>query len=199
MGRVTRSQHTDLPGTLALPLALVIVLVLAGLTFGLPLLDRAVPAQRAVPAGESYEVGAGVTIVPPPGATLDVTGTRPGGTQGTALFQLSTRPDESPVRYAIAVQPFDGDLTAAAVRLRQRITGTSGHRLTGTQLAVSTAGGLAGVQGGYTAGGRGGRYAVFVAHGLTIEVTVSGDDRELARTLAAIDASTRTLRHEGRR
>ncbi|MEU4692187.1 hypothetical protein [Actinoplanes sp. NPDC023714] len=193
MGRVTRSQQTDLPSTLGLPLALVLVLVLAGLAFGLPMLDRSVPAERAVPAGEPYEVGAGVTLVPPPGATLDVTGTRPGEDRGTALFRIG------PVRYAVAVQPFDGDLTAAANSLRQRITGTNGYQVTGTQLAVSTAGGLAGVQGGYTAGNRGGRYAVFVAHGLTIEVTVSGGDAELDHTLPAIDASTRTLRYEGRR
>lgn len=193
MGRVTRSQQTDLPSTLGLSLALVLVLILAGLTYGLPLLDRAVPAQRAVAAGAPYEVGAGVTLVPPPDATLDVTGTRPGADRGTALFRIG------PVRYAVAVQPFDGDLTAAAVRLRQRITGTSGYQVTGTQLAVWTAGGLAGVQGGYTAGNRGGRYAVFVAHGLTIEVTVSGGEPDLGRTLPAIDASTRTLRYEGRR
>ncbi|GLY07184.1 MULTISPECIES: hypothetical protein [Actinoplanes] len=193
MGTVTRRQLTDLPGTLGLPLALGLVLVLAFLTFGLPLLDQAVPAQRPVPAGLPYPVGAGVTVVPPPGATLDVTGTRPGEDRGTALFRVGR------VRYAIAVQPFDGDLSAAAVRLRQRITGTSGHRVTGTQLAVSTAGGLDGVQGVYSAGGRDGRYAVFVAHGLTIEVTVSGADLDLGRTLPAIDASTRTLDYEAGR
>lgn len=194
MGRVTRSQLTDLPGKLGLPVALLIALVLAGLAFGLPMLDRAVPAERVVPAGEPYEVGAGVTVVPPPRARLDLTGTRPGTQRGTALFRLGPV-----VQYAIAVQPFDGDLTAAAVRLRQRITGATGHQVTGTQLAVSTAGGLHGLQGGYEAGDRDGRYAVFVAHGFTIEVTVSGSDHELGRALPAIDASTRTLRFEGRR
>ncbi|MEV6305846.1 hypothetical protein AB0M02_40970 [Actinoplanes sp. NPDC051861] len=193
MGRVTRSQLTDLPSALGLPVALLIALILAGLAFGLPVLDQSVPAERAVPSGEPYEVGAGVTIVPPHGATLDLTGTRPGRERGTALFRLG------PVQYAIAVQPFKGDLTAAAVRLRQRITGTSGYQVNGTQLAASTAGGLAGLQGGYSAGDRDGRYTVFVAHGFTIEVTVSGDDQELGNTLPAIDASIRTLRFEGGR
>ena len=193
MGRVTRSQVTDLPSTVALPLALVVVLILAGLAFGLPRLDRAVPAERPVATGRPYEVGAGVTVVPPAGATLDLDGTRPAREQGSALFRLG------PVQYAIAVQPFDGDLTAAAVRLQRRITGTSGYRVTGTQLAVSTAGGLAGIQGGYTAGDRGGRYAVFVAHGLTIELTVTGTDPDLARALPVIETSIRTLRFEGRR
>jgi hypothetical protein len=163
--------------------------ILAVLAFGLPVLDRAVPAERAVASGP-YPVGAGVTVLPPPGAVLDVTGTRPGSDRGTVLFRIGM------VRYAIEVEPFDGDLTAAAVRLRQRITGINGHQITGTQLAVSTAGGLAGVQGGYTAGDRDGRYAVFVAYGLTIEVMVSGDDKDLVQVLPAIDASTRTLRYE---
>ncbi|MEV6342204.1 hypothetical protein [Actinoplanes sp. NPDC051851] len=193
MGTVTRRQLTDLPSTPGLIIALVLVAILAALSFGLPAVDRAVSAQRPVRAGEPYRVGAGVSVVPPPGATLDVTGTRPGDDRGTALFRIGA------VRYAIAVQPFDGDLTAAAVRLRQRITGTSGYQVTGTQLAVSTAGGLAGLQGGYTAGDRGGRYAVFVAHGLTIEVTVSGGDLDLGRSLPTIDASTKTLRYEGTR
>lgn len=190
MGRVTRRQLTDLPGTLGLPVSLALASTLAFLAFGLPALDRAVPAERPITSGEPYRVGAGVTVVPPSGAVLDVTGTRPGDIRGTALFRVGQ------VRYAIDAAPFDGDLTAAAVRLRQRITGISGHQITGTQLAVSTASGLAGVQGGYTAGDRDGRYAVFVAHGLTIEVMVSGDDADLSSVLPAIDASTRTLRYE---
>lgn len=189
MGRLTRRHLTDLPGALGLTVALVVASILAVLAFGLPALDRALPAERAVASGP-YLVGAGVTVVPPPGAVLDVTGTRPGNDRGTVLFRLGM------VRYAIDVEPFDGDLTAAAVRLRQRITGINGHQITGTQLAVSTAGGFAGVQGGYTTGERDGRYAVFVADGLTIEVMISGSDGDLGPALPAIDASTRTLRYE---
>ena len=51
---------------------------------------------------------------------------------------------------------------------------------------------------GYYAPGRSGRYVVFDADGLTIEVTVSGTDLDLARTLPQIEASTRTLRTDGR-
>ena len=138
-------------------------------------------------------MGAGVTVVPPRGATLDVTGTRPGATEGTALFRLG------PVRYAIGVRPFAGDLETAAAQLRKRIVDTTGYQVTGAQLAVSTAGGLSGLQGGYTAPGRGGRYAVFVAGGHTIEVTISGNDLDLGRTLPQIEASTRTLRQSGPR
>ena len=185
MGRITRRELTNLLGAFG------VVATLGGLAFGLPALDRSLPSQRAVSTDEPYLVGAGVSVVPPVGATLDVTETRPGDGEGTVLFRVG------PVRYAIAVRPFPGDLETAATRLRKRITNTAGYQVTGAQLMVSTAGGLAGIQGGYTAPGRGGRYAVFVADGLTIEVTISGNDLDLGRTLPQIDASTRTLRYDG--
>lgn len=185
MARITRRQVTNLLGALG------VVVTLAGLAFGLPALDRALPSQRPVSSDEPYPVGAGVTVVPPVGATVDLTGTRPGDQEGKALFRLG------PVQYAIEVRPFEGDLGSAASRLRKRIMGTAGYQVTGTQFGVSTAGGLAGLQGGYTAPGRGGRYVVFVVDGLTIEVTISGADLDLGRSLPAIEASTRTIRHDG--
>jgi hypothetical protein len=185
MRMVTRRQRTSLLGTLG------IVAILAGLAFGLPAIDHALPAARAVRSDQPYRIGAGVTVVPPRGAILDVTGTRPGDDQGSVLFRLG------PVRYSILVQPFDGTLDAAATSLRQRIMTSSGYQVTGAQLAVATLSGIAGLQGGYTAPGQGGRYAVFVVDGRTIEVTVSGADLDLGRHLPAIDASTRTLRYAG--
>jgi hypothetical protein len=185
MGRITRRQLTNLLGASG------VVATLAALGLGLPAVDRALPAERAVSSTDRYPVGAGITVIPPVGATLDVTGTRPGDDEGTVLFHLG------PVRYAIVVRPFTGDLETAAARLRQRITSTAGYQVTGAQLAVDTATGLAGLQGGYTAPGRGGRYAVFVTDGLTIEVTVSGGDLDLGRSLPLIEKSTRTLRHDG--
>jgi hypothetical protein len=181
MGWVTRRQLTSLLGPVGL------VAALSGLAFGLPAIDRALPSQRPVRAGEPYEVGGGVTVRPPAGATLDLTGTRPGDDQGMALFRLG------PVSYSISVQPYDGTLMSAAERFRRRITGTPGYQVTSSQLTVDTANGVSGLQGGYTAPGRGGRYTVFVAGGHTIEVTVSGSELDLGRSLPAIDASTRTL------
>jgi hypothetical protein len=187
MGRITRRQLTNLLGALGL------VATLAGLAIGLPILDGSLPADRPVRTDEPYPVGGGVTVVLPRDAVLDVTGTRPGDDGGTALFRIG------PVRYAIAVQRFDGTLTAAANRMRQRITGTPGYQVTGGQLSVTTGSGLTGLQGGYSAPGRGGRYTVFLAGELTIEVTVSGSELDLGRTLPAIEASTQTLRAPGLR
>jgi hypothetical protein len=185
MGTVTRRQLVNVLGALS------IAATLAVLAYGLPALNRALPADRPVRADRPYEIGGGVTIVPPRGAVLDVTGTRPGDREGSVLFRLG------PVRYAITVQPFDGTLPVAAARLRQRITGNAGYQVTGTQMGIATASGIDGLQGGYTAPGRGGRYAVFVSGGRTIEVTVSGADLNLGRSLPAIEASTRTIRLAG--
>jgi hypothetical protein len=185
MRSVTRRQVMNLLAALG------VAAILAGLAFGLPAVDDALPAGRPVRWDQPYLVGAGVTVVPPRGAMLDVTGTRPGDDQGSVLFRLG------PVRYSIVVQPFEGTLAAAARSLRQRITASSGYQVTGAQLAVATRSGIAGLQGGYTAEGQGGRYAVFVVAGRTIEVTVRGADLDLGRWLPAIDESTRTLRYSG--
>jgi hypothetical protein len=185
MARITRRQLTNLLGALG------VVATLAGLAFGLPALDRSLPSQRPVPSDQPYPIGAGVTVVPPAGSTVDLTGTRPGTQEGKALFRLG------PVQYEIDVRPFDGGLVAAADRLRKRITGTPGYQVTGTQLTVRTAAGVDGLQGSYTAPGRGGRYSVYVVDGLSIEITVSGADLDLGRSLPLIENSAKTLRHNG--
>jgi hypothetical protein len=167
--------------------ALAVVAVLAGLAFGLPAIDRALPSERPVTPGVPYRIGGGVTVVPPRGAVLDVSGTRQGDTDGSVLFRIGL------VRYSIVVRPFDGTLEAAATSLRRRITATSGYQITGGQLDVVTAEGLMGRQGGYAGPGQGGRYAVFLTAGHTIEVTVTGTELDLGRTLPSVDASTRTL------
>jgi hypothetical protein len=179
---VARWQLTNLAAALAM------VGTLGTLAVGLPAIDRALPAERPVRSDRPYPVAAGVTVVPPSGATIDVTRTSPGDTAGSVLFVIG------PVRYAIVVQPFDGDLPTAAERLRSKIMATAGYQVTGAQAGAVTEGGLAGVRGGYTASGRSGRYAVFLAAGLAIEVTVSGDDPGHGHTLEAVDASTRTIR-----
>lgn len=148
--------------------SLAILGAVAAIAVGLPALDRALPADRPVRAGVPYPVGAGVTVVPPPAAMLDVTKTRPGPDGGTALFVLDT------IRYAIVVGPFSGTLDAAAERLRRKIAENRGYQITGAERPVTTAQGVHGRQGGYTAPGRAGRYAVFVVDELAIEVTVSG-------------------------
>jgi hypothetical protein len=166
--------------------ALTMIGTLGGLAFGLPAVDRALPAERPAPTGP-YPIGAGVTVVPPAGAAVDVTRTRPGAHGGAALFVIG------PVRYAVVVEPGGGSLDGAADRLRHKLAANPGYRLAGTDTPAVTSSGVAGRQGSYTSPGRDGRWTVFDAGGLAIEVTVSGAADDLARALPAVDASTRSL------
>lgn len=157
------------------------------IAIGLPAVDRALPADRAVPAGQRYTVGGGITVLTPTGAQVDVTRTRPGTNAGTALFVVG------PVRYAIVVTPFTGTLDDAVVRLRRKITENQGYQVTGDEYPVATAQGVAGRQGAYTAPGRAGRYAVFLADDVAVEVTVSGEGPSLAESLPGITRSVRSI------
>ncbi len=163
--------------------------LLALIAIGLPLLDRALPAERPVPDDQPYDIGGGVTVRLPPGTFVDVTRTRPRSDSGTALFLIGA------IRYAVAVGPYAGNLPEAAERLRQRITGQRGYQVTGPEQSVATGTGLDGLQGGYTAPGRGGRYAVFLAGRHVVEVTVSGESVDLGRALPAVEATTRSIRY----
>jgi|GEM_PF-1908533 len=169
-----------------------ILATIVAISFGLPAVDRALPADRPVAAGRPYQVGAGVTVVPPPAAVVDVTKTRPAADRGSALFVLDT------VRYAIVVTPFDGSLDQAATRLRRKITDNRGYQVLGDSRSAATATGVPGRQGGYTAPGRTGRYAVFVAGGLAVDVTISGAGPTLRDALPKITVSVASLTFPGR-
>jgi hypothetical protein len=99
------------------------------------------------------------------------------------------------VRYALTVRSFEGTLDDATGRLRLRITGNPGYQVTGAETDVTTETGLSGRQGGYTGPGRGGRYAVYLADGLSIEVMITGAGLDLGPVMAAIEASTRSIRY----
>src|SRR5882757_1136140 len=92
-----------------------IVGVIAGIAFGLPAIDRALPPDRVVAAGVRYPVTDTVTVLPPAGARLDVRQTRPGRDSGYVLFRLGT------VRYAVVVSHEQLRLPDAADRLRTRL------------------------------------------------------------------------------
>jgi hypothetical protein len=187
MSSALRRQLTNLGA------ALTMLAILAGLTFGLPAVDASIAAVRPVEAGQPYPVGAGVTVVPPAGATVDLTRTRPAARRGSAVLLVG------PVRYAIGVQPFRGTLDEAIARLRRTVTENAGYQVTGTEVTVVTDSGLTGRQGSWTAPGRGGRYAVYLIDGLAIEVAVTGTTVDLGTALPAVEASARTIRYRAGR
>jgi hypothetical protein len=147
--------------------------VVALIAFGLPLVDRALPAGRAVAAGQPYAVGGRVTVVPPAGSSIDVTRTRPGTDRGTVLFVVEG------VRLAIVVGPYRGTLDEATDRLHRKITKSTGYQVTGADEPITTAQGVTGNYGAYSSPGRLGAYAIFVSNRASVEVTASGPEQQL--------------------
>jgi hypothetical protein len=171
--------------------SLAVLGIVGVLALGLPALDRSLSAKRAVAAHYPYVVGARVSVVPPTGAEVDVTKTRPGPDKGTALFVVDG------VRLAVVVAPFSGSLQQAASRLRTKITSTAGYQVTDGQRAIRTTHGVAGVRGVYSAAGRSGAYAVFLARGLAVELTVSGPDAQLRALDGTIEQALRSVSFGG--
>jgi hypothetical protein len=164
-----------------------VLAVLAGLAFGLPAVNAAIPAAQAVSADRPYQLGYGVTVLPPPGAQLDVTKSGP----GSALFVLAE------VRYLLVVTPFPGTLEQATDQLRHRITANRGYQVTGAETSTRTNQGVAGRQGGYTSPGRNGRYAVFLARGVSVQVSIAGADLDLRQALPALTGSVASIAFPG--
>jgi len=170
--------------------SLAVLGVVALIAFGLPLLDRSLPAGRPVAAGVPYRVGGTVTVVPPAGAALDVAGTRPDDDRGTALFAVDG------VRVVLVVGPYHGTLDDAAARLRGKITKTSGFHVTPDR-TTRTDQGVEGRRGTYTSPGRVGEYAVFVADDVSVEITASGPEHQLRGLLPRLAQSLRTVTFGG--
>jgi hypothetical protein len=167
--------------------SLAVLATVAVMAFGFPLLDHALPAVRPVVADVPYLVGGKVTVVPPEGASIDLTRTRPSEDRGTALFTVDG------VRLAVVVGPYRGTLAEAADRLHDKITNTTGFQVTGADRTVNTSKGVAGLRGVYSSPGRLGEYAVFVAGDVSVEVTASGPEERLRALLGQFDASLRSV------
>ena len=167
--------------------SLAILAVLGALAFGLPAVNAAFPAAQAVPTDQPYPLGSGVTVVPPAGVQLDVTKSG----RGSTLFLLSG------VRYLLVVAPFQGTLADATGQLRQKITANRGYQVTGAEAQTRTGQGVTGWQGGYTSPGRNGRYAVFLAGGIGVQVSIAGADLDLRSALPALTTSVASLAFPG--
>jgi hypothetical protein len=166
-----------------------ILAVVAAITLGLPALDRALPPERAVPTGVAYPVTDTVTVIPPAGARLDVSQTRPGRHSGHAVFLLGR------VRIAILVSPDQLTLAAAADQLRTRLRDGLGATSIGPEGITPT--GI--LTGRFRAGPDRGWYAVrvfgstTVVNATVVNATASGPPGELASGLPAIEASVASI------
>jgi hypothetical protein len=167
--------------------SLAVLAAVAVIAFGLPLLDRALPSAQTLPEGRPYDVGASISVVPPGGARVDVTGTRPGPDRGTALFLVGG------VRLLVVVSPYQGSLPAAADRLAAKITHSTGFQVARAGQPIRSSQGVSGLLGGYASPGRLGEYAVFVAGDRSVELTASGPENELRANAPALAASVQSV------
>jgi hypothetical protein len=183
MGPPRAGLMRDTLGSLAVLGAVVLV------AFGLPLIDRALPASRPLETVDAapFTVGSGVTMVPPGQSRVDLVKTRPGRDRGTALFLIGG------VRVAVVVGPYRGSLDDAFHRLHHKLERT-GDASVGPAGPVRTTQGVAGVQGQYVSAGRPGTYAVFVADGVGVEVTAGGPGTELGALAPQLDLAVRSVR-----
>jgi hypothetical protein len=170
--------------------SLAIAAFVALIAFGLPAIDRLLPSTRDLTAGARIAVGAGVTLVPPAGARLDLSRTRPGTQHGTALFTLGT------IRYAVVAGPYTGSLADATMRQREQITARAGYQIADGDRAIRSNAGVDGRTGGYDSPGRTGEYVVFVADGRFVELTASAPDADLRTQRWAVEASARSVTFE---
>jgi hypothetical protein len=166
--------------------SLAVLGVVAFTAFGLPLVDRSLPANRPVTAGVPFPVGGGVTVQPPAYASIDLTRTRPGRDRGTVLFLAGD------VRLVVVVTPFRGSLDDSAKRLRRKIART-GSMPAGLEAPARTDRGVPGVQGTYTTDGPPGAYAVLVEDNRAVEVTAVGADPS-----GSVDTAVRSVTFEAR-
>ncbi len=117
--------------------SLAVLATLVVMAFGLPFVDRSMPAARAVGMAVPYKVGGKVTVVPPAGSSVDLTRTRPGDDRGTAMFLVEG------VRLSFLMGPYHGTLADAAARLHSKITNTTGVQVPGADRQVMTSQGVA--------------------------------------------------------
>lgn len=172
--------------------SLAVAAFVAAVGLGLPAVNRSIPGLRALPAGGPYLVGAGVLVVPPPGARLDAGLSRARADRGTAVFQLAD------VTLSVVVTPYTRSLDEASGRMRQKIAGRPGFRVLGEELGTVAGDRLPGRQGRYTGDGQSGRYAVFVIDRVAVDVTARGPADDLARVGPAIDASIASVTRRSR-
>jgi hypothetical protein len=168
--------------------SLAVVAAVAVIAFGLPLFDRSLSAERPLVQGNPYDLGANVTVVPPGGFQVDVTGTRPAADRGTALFLVGG------VRLVVVVTPYQGTLPGAANRLAAKITHSTGVPVYQATQPIRSVQGVPGLLGGYSSPGRLGEYAVYVSGKRCVELTASGPERELRAHAPGLTTSVQSVR-----
>jgi hypothetical protein len=156
----------------------------AALSFGLPVVDDVIP-DSTVADNKPLAFAAGVTVVPPPNATLDAAQTSP--EQGVATLGVDG------VRYQLRAESFAGTLQQLADRTREQIRGAAGVQGVSADQPTSTVAGVAGIQAAFVAEQRTGWYTVFLDEGTAVTAVIDGNDASLTSNRGALENSVRSV------
>ena len=178
MTAMTSAWRRNLAGCAAVAAAV------AALSVGLPALDDAIP-DSTVASDRPLGFASGVTVVPPPGATLDAAHTSP--EQGVATMGVDG------VRYRLQAEPFSGTLQQLADRTRDQIQGASGVQGVSDDQSTSTVDGVAGLRASFVAEPRTGWYTVFLDNGTAVTAVVDGPDASLTSNRDELEDSVRSV------
>ncbi|GAA4471894.1 hypothetical protein [Phytohabitans houttuyneae] len=174
--------------------AIVVAAIALLLSVGIPLVDRAVPADvRVIEPGDRLDLGGGITIAPPVGWQLD---------DGILVSDTITSPvevgggDASLTRGGLSVgihlAPFTGD-AAALLDQVERIDSRHGFTVTGQRTSVTAEDGITGLAEQYTSASTQGLVAAYVIDGTGLSVIADGTAGLLPAHLAQIDAMLRSV------
>ncbi|NOX30095.1 MAG: hypothetical protein GXP35_08625 [Actinobacteria bacterium] len=173
--RVLGLDRRKLAATLAV-LALIVLWAVA-----VPYIDSSISYETEVAAGQTFDVGSGVTIVPPTRWEVD---------PQTALTQGLLVVHNSGLTVTVTVGTFDGDLS----ELMESANDSLGiDRITSPQSSITTTQGSTGLIESFDSANSHGVFAVFAEDGVGVEIESLGPEPMATRFADEINAMILSL------
>lgn len=167
-----------------------VLAAVGALSFGLPAINREIPAQRLVSAAKPYGIGLGASVTPPSHTVVDSRGTQP--STNLVLFVRDG------VEYRLQAVPYVGTVAALTETLRADVAHTRGAQAVGPAIPVPTAHGVPGMAARFEESDGAGIVGAFVDRGVAVDVLISGTDQGIITDADEILDSVGTLQFEGR-
>jgi hypothetical protein len=191
-----------------IPLALVVLAIMAVYMVVVPAIDRRVGWDDPVQAGDVIDLGNAVTFVPPSGWNLS-SGIRTNDEPtGGASNEQTAVVANGGVVVQVQQSGFKGSAGALLDQVdRLRTTSEAepnrAFKVTGPRTTVTTASGITGVSQAYTSATGEGRIIAFTLDGgpdgktpVGVTVTIDGSDTSFAEQAAAIEDLVASIQHE---
>jgi hypothetical protein len=146
-----------------------------------PFIDGAIPYDEEVAAGDEFDVGGTVTIVPPVGWEVD---------PRTALDEGTLVVHHSGLIATTTVGAFDGDLSELMASLNDSL---DVDRITRPQNSITTNEGSTGLMESFDGFNSHGTLAVFAEDGVGVEIEVHGPEPLFTKNSDVIEQMIRSL------